>query len=127
MAKPKIEIDGLKELRKEIRKVGDETLKTAMKEANVAVASLVVPGSKTKAPKASGALAASIRVTNTVNYAAIRAGSARIPYAGIYEYGWPARGIKPQRYVAKTIGEKYREIIKTYEAAIEEIGKRLAS
>lgn len=128
MPRPAFEIDGLKALQKEIRKAGDQELRDAMKAANVAVANLVIPGSKSKAPQATGALARSIRATNTVNYAAIRAGSAKqVPYAGIYEYGWPARGIKAIPYIRKTISQEYKRIIKQYEAAIDEIADRLSS
>jgi hypothetical protein len=128
MAKPQIEVVGLKALQKEIRKTGDEDLKKAMKATNVQVANLVLPDAVRKAPNVSGALARSIRVTNTVNYAAIRAGSAKaVPYAGIIEYGWPARRIKEQKFIRSTISEKYRSIVKKYEEAIDELGKRLSS
>lgn len=128
MAKPKVEIDGLKELRKEIRKIGDETLTEAMREANIAVANLVLPTAKTKSPKNTGALASTLRITKTVNYSAIRAGNGRaVPYAGVIEYGWPARGIKASKFIAGAISDQYRKIIKTYEQAIEEIGRQLSS
>ena len=128
MAKPQIEVVGLKDLQKQIRKTGDEDLKKAMKATNIAVAHLVIPDAKRRAPSESGALARSIRATNTVNYAAIRAGSAKaVPYAGIFEYGWPARNIKERKFIRKSISKNYRRIVKKYEDAIDEIGKRLKS
>ena len=128
MAKPQIEVVGLKDLQKQIRKTGDEDLKKAMKATNVVVANLVIPDAKKNVPSKSGALARSIRATNTVNYAAIRAGSAKaVPYAGPIEWGWPARGIKERKFIRKSISKNYRRIVKKYEDAIDEIGKKLKS
>ena len=128
MAKPQVEIDGLKALQREIRKTKDTDLIAALKKTNVDVANIVLPGSKSKSPKRSGSLAGSLRVTNTAGYAAIRAGSAKaVPYAGVIHFGWPARGIEAQPFITDEISDKYRTIVKSYEAAIEELGRRLTS
>lgn len=128
MAKPQIEVVGLKQLQKELRKTGDQDLKKAMKATNVVVANLVIPDAKKNIPSRTGALARSIRATNTVNYAAVRAGSAKaVAYAGVIEYGWPKRGIKERKFIRDSISKNYRRIVKKYEDAIDEIGKKLSS
>ena len=47
----------------------------------------------------SGRLAGSIRVGATQKAGVIRAGRKSAPYAGVINYGWPKRGIKPRLFV----------------------------
>ena len=53
-------------------------------------------------PRRSGALAASVRPAAARNRATVTAGSARVPYAGVQNYGWPARGIPAVDFLART-------------------------
>lgn len=89
MARPVVEIDGLRELRRALRRAGNdlEDLKAANAEAAGHVASSTNP------PRVTGALAGSVRSSGTKTAGIVRAGRAAIPYAGPIHYGWPARGI----------------------------------
>lgn len=53
------------------------------------------------APRRSGRLAASIKASKTKSRATIRAGSARVPYAGAINYGWRSRNIGPAYFMQR--------------------------
>lgn len=53
------------------------------------------------APVTSGALQGSIRAGKTKNKAVVYAGYKRVPYAGVQNYGWPARGISGKGFMQK--------------------------
>lgn len=51
------------------------------------------------APHVSGALAGTVRGSRTKNKSVVRAGGAAARYAGVQNYGWPARGIPAKKYM----------------------------
>ncbi|WP_156718162.1 hypothetical protein [Nocardioides sp. Leaf307] len=51
------------------------------------VGTLVVSDAQSLVPRKSGALAASIKSSNAKNKTIVRAGSSRLPYAGVIHYG----------------------------------------
>ena len=72
-----------------------------LKEANYAIGSKVAQTASAIAPQQSGALAASIRANKAKQKIQIKAGGAKVPYAGVQEYGWAARNIKPQPFLRR--------------------------
>lgn len=90
-------VTGLRELVRNLEKIGADA--SDMKEVFTAIGTMVMADAARLAPRKTGRLAASIKPTKTKNKAAIRAGSARVPYAGAINYGWPARGIKPRKFM----------------------------
>ena len=92
--RPVLSVDGARQLRRTLKGANPqllERLKTAHRDA----ADVVVPAARALiAPfSKSGRLAGSIRPGATKTAAVVRAGSKRIPYAGVRHYGWPARHI----------------------------------
>lgn len=71
-----------------------------LKEAHMRAAKIVGARSVTTAPVLTGRLAMSVRTGATANAATIRAGNGRVPYAGPVHWGWPARNIHPQPFIA---------------------------
>ena len=68
-----------------------------LKEVNRQAANIALPAVRNLAPRGkNGRLASSIRVGATQKAGVIRAGSKSVPYAGVINYGWPARRIKPR-------------------------------
>lgn len=66
-----------------------------LKEVNRQAANIALPAVRSLAPRGkNGRLASSIRVGATQKAGVIRAGSKSVPYAGVINYGWPARRIK---------------------------------
>jgi hypothetical protein len=92
-----IQVDGLRRLRRDLRKAGEST--EDLKEANAAVAALVAAASSARAPRRSGKLASSGRGNRAVGRATVVFGGAAVPYAGPIHWGWPAHGIEPQTFI----------------------------
>lgn len=72
-----------------------------LKEANHAIGSKVAQTASAIAPKSSGALAGSVKANKAKQKIQIRAGGAKVPYAGVQEYGWAARNIQAQPFLRR--------------------------
>lgn len=73
-----------------------------LKAAFKRIGSLVQRDAQARAPKKTGRLAASIRPSNTKNKSILRAGSARVVYAGVQHYGG-YNNIKPHPYLTDAV------------------------
>jgi hypothetical protein len=116
-----VTIEGLNKTVRTLEKAGVEIqdLKAAFKK----VSDLVTGEAKARVPVKTGKLQASIRSGNSKNKAVVRAGSARVPYAGPINYGWSRKGIRrtdfltgpananPGRY-ANIIDDELRSLIR---------------
>lgn len=89
---PLVAVVGARQLRRTLRKAGDDL--TEMRAAHQAVANLVAGAATATAPRRTGLLAGTVRGAGTKTHATIRAGYARVPYAGPIHWGWPARHIR---------------------------------
>lgn len=88
----KVYVDGLRELRRFLNKAGDDIAKDGLKQIHDKVAEPVETTAKAIAPRKSGNLAGSIRrAKGSSTRAVVRAGGARVPYAGPIHWGWPNR------------------------------------
>jgi hypothetical protein len=92
-----VRVQGLPKLRRELKAFQGDV--EDLKAANAAVSSLVASAASARAPRRSGALAASVRGNRAAGRASVMAGGARTPYAGPIHYGWPARGIEGNAFV----------------------------
>ena len=90
---------GARELRRTLKQAGVDM--NDMKDVNAAVANLVVGEARSRAPRKSGALAASGRGNRAVGKAQIIFGGARLRYAGPIHWGWPARGIRARPFASE--------------------------
>lgn len=97
MAKPLVTVDGLPQLRRQLRQFAGDV--SDLKDANTEAAAIVASAAAARAPKRTGRLAASIRGNRAVGRAQVRGGGARVPYAGPIHWGWPVRHITPQPFV----------------------------
>lgn len=83
---------------------------------------LLVREARRRAPKRSGALAASVTVTQVTGQGVtVSAGSGRVVYAGVQENGWRARRIRARRYMAGALDSQERAVIDTYRDEINDI------
>lgn len=114
---PTVSVDGGRQLRASLKRagVGVEDLKAAHKE----VADDVARESRPNAPVLTGALVATTRGAGTQSAAIVRAGSARVPWAGPIHWGWPAHGIEARPWLAETAEEREPAWSATYLQAIE--------
>lgn len=97
---PALQVEGLPQLRRAFRQL--EAGLEDLKDANQAVATLVATGSAGRAPRRTGTLAGSVRGNRAAATARVMAGGARAPYAGPVHWGWPARHLEAQPFIADT-------------------------
>jgi hypothetical protein len=76
------------------------------------------------APKLTGELASSVVGNPSAEKAQILAGSAAVPYAGVQEYGWPERNIRPQPYLNPAVKDNMGYIIEKYNDSIQSAIKK---
>lgn len=75
---------------------------TELKATNAKVAGIVATRGRGEAPIGpTGRLAGSVRPGATKTMAVVRAGYARVPYAGPIHWGWPKRNIEAQPFLSE--------------------------
>lgn len=117
MAEAGITINGVREVTNALNKLGKDLESNI--ELNKELSTTLSQKASAMAPRLTGALASSVQGNPSAEKAQILAGSAAVPYAGVIEYGWPAKNKQAQPYlnpaVYNNIGyivEKYNESIK---------------
>lgn len=117
-----VRAEGLREAVRSLEKAGVELddLKSAFKR----IGQEVVDDAKANIPSRSGDLASSIRPSNTKNKAIVRAGSARVPYAGVQEYGG-YNNIEPMSYLRDSVEDNQQDSITELEREIQSMIRRL--
>jgi hypothetical protein len=95
-----VDENSLNKLTRNLVKAGIEIsdLKDAFQELSREAALLAA----SLAPHKSGVLAASVRGNRAKSSAVVRAGGAKVKYAGVQEWGWPARSIEATHYLQRT-------------------------
>ena len=117
-----IKIQGAKELRRELRKMGDDM--QDLKELNLDVATIVSERAKDIVPRRTGNLADTIRPSGTKTAGRVRSGFKRVPYAGVIHFGFPARGIKPQPFLYDALDQRRDEVLDRYFQGVKKIQKK---
>lgn len=122
MATESIRIDGINKVVRDLKRFGVEVadLKTAFNK----IGNIVVKEAVTLTPTLTGALAASIRASKTQNKAEVRAGSARVPYAGVQHYGG-YHGITGSHFLTDAIAAKQGEVLNTLDSELNALIGRL--
>lgn len=119
----RIQVDGARQLRRTLRKAGDDL--TELKEAHAAAARIAATEAAARAPRRSGALAGSVRSSGTKTAGIVRAGYARVPYAGPIHWGWPARNIEPQPFASEAAKRTQARWTLVYKQAVDKILSRV--
>ncbi|MFJ2370879.1 hypothetical protein [Microbacterium sp. NPDC087665] len=112
-----VRVEGARRLRSTLRKAGDDL--ADMKKAHADAAGIAARASEALAPKRSNKLADTIRAAGTKTAGIIRAGFARVPYAGPIHWGWFARGIKPQPFLSKGAQDSEGRWVRVYQDYLE--------
>lgn len=117
-----VQVDGLRQVVRSLEKFGVQAadLKAAFKR----IGTVVVNEAKSIAPSRSGRLANSIKPSNTKNKAVIRAGAAKVPYAGVIHYGG-YNNIRPNPFLSKAAADKEAESIQLMEQELGDIIRAL--
>ena len=116
MAPPTIKIEGLTELRREVRQAKEKTANNALRDAHRSIAKIVAADAADRAPKRSGRLSRSVKGTGSTRDATIKAGTAsRVPYANVIHFGWPRRNIGANLFMFDAVEAKADEIRDSFE------------
>lgn len=104
----KVEVDGLERLRVTMARAADTI---ADMQAPLGQASRrAATRASQLAPKVTGRLAGSVRATPAT---ATQAGiTATVPYAGVQEYGWPARHVTANPYLRPALAQTAPDTLK---------------
>jgi hypothetical protein len=84
---PAVRVEGLREVRKQLKDFDDAVGKDMLRDAHKQLADKVVVLAKPGVPTRTGALAASMRGLGSVSAATGKAGSAAVPYAAAVHWG----------------------------------------
>lgn len=117
-----IKATGVKELRRELRKMGDDL--EDLKALNLDVATLVSDRAKDIVPRRTGNLADTIRPAGTKTAGRVRAGFKRVPYAGVIHFGFPARRITPQPFLYDALDQRRGEVFNAYFKGVKKIQRK---
>lgn len=112
-------VRGLSEVTRLLRRLGDDM--EDLKDANARLSGDIAQRASAIAPRLTGALASSIRGNRAQKKLQIKAGNARVPYAGVIEFGWPSRRIEAQPYLRRAAFREKDLIKQRYEDNIEQI------
>src|SRR6188508_1995954 len=99
MAGPIVKVEGARQLRATLRKAGDDL--GDLQRIHATVSRIVAARAASNAPRVSGALAGSVRGSQAKTRAIVRAGGARVPYAGPIHWGWPRRNIAATLFASR--------------------------
>jgi hypothetical protein len=114
-----VEVVGGRELRRRMRQLEVDT--ADLKDANATVAATVAVAAAARAPRRSGRLASTGRGNRAAGRAVVTFGGAAAPYAAPIHYGWPARGIEGDPFVADAAQDTEPQWLSVYEAAIQRL------
>jgi len=117
-----IKATGVKELRRELRRMGNDL--EDLKALNLDVATLVSDRAKDIVPRRTGNLADTIRPAGTKTAGRVRAGFKRVPYAGVIHFGFPARGIQPQPFLYDALDQRRGEVFDAYFKGVKKIQRK---
>ena len=114
----KVKVEGLARLERTLKDAG-HTLDD-LKALHGEVGGVIAEGAAPLVPVKTGALAASVRSSGTPKAAIVRAGGAKVPYAGVQEFGWPERNIPPHPALTASLANNEDTIIGLYEREVDE-------
>ena len=127
MVQPAITIDGVKELRRELRHLQDKAYDDELKAVHQEIANEVLDRALPNVPIRSGALRRSLRGSGTKAAAVGRVGSKRVPYAAAIHWGWKAHNIRPRPFLQDAAARVEKDITQRYDEAIAGLLARVIS
>jgi HK97 gp10 family phage protein len=112
-----VRVDGLRELRRNLKAIDSRAPRELNKEAKK-VGQKVADRAAHYAPKDTGTLANSIKVGSRGDKITVR---SPLPYAAPIHWGWPSRGIRPQPFIARAAEEKREEYAEELQEAMNRL------
>lgn len=113
----RLRIEGLGKTLRAMAKAGAEAedIRELMHSLGMIVVNAANP------PVVDGNLAGTLRAGRGKTKAVVRAGGARVPYAGVIHYGWPARNIEPQPFLTDALQRTQGQILRELDTGLGDI------
>ena len=114
-----VRVTGLREFTRDLERIGvaASDLSGVMADVGELVAGAARPLTRPK----SGRLAGSIRPSKTKTRAVVRAGGAKVPWAGPQHFGWSARNIRPKLYLYAALDQRRAEVLGRFDQGIDNL------
>lgn len=112
-------VQGLSRTLRQMEKAGAAA--SDLRDVMQRIGNVVVVQATPRLPAVSGRLSTTIRAGRSKTKAVVRLGGARAPYAGVIEYGWPARNITAQPALRQALDAKRGEILATLTDEIDHL------
>jgi phage gpG-like protein len=122
MAEADISIQGVKEVTDSLKRMARD-LESNL-DLNKELSTTLSQKASAMAPRLTGALASSVAGNPSAEKAQILAGSAAVPYAGVIEYGWPAKNREAKPYLNPAVNDNMGYIIEKYNDSIQKAIKQ---
>lgn len=113
----KVTVEGLNPLVRALRRAEHTGALEMLRRANAEAAGDVHRRAARLVPVRSGRLASTLRGSATPRTGTVRAGSKRVPYAGVIHFGWPRRNISPQPFLTDALAQT--DVIGIFERHID--------
>ena len=121
-----IDVKGMRELQRDLRKIGDKSLMNELRAAHKKASDRAAKAAALEAPFRSGKLSRSIKAKPTNKEGRIKIGTPkRTPYAGPIHFGWLKHGIKKNEFGYRGIRNVIKEIQKDYERDINNVAAKI--
>jgi hypothetical protein len=95
-----------------------------MKKIHLDAAEAVLSAALSLVPVRSGVLRNTLRAAGTQKSGRVRAGFARVPYAGPIHFGWTERNIIPQPFLYAALDSRRMAVLEAYSTGIAELIKK---
>lgn len=130
MASTEYRVEGMRDVRRALRRAGGTELLDALKAEHAYIARVVVQAAAPRTPRRTGRLAATVRGSGTRGLSVVRAGGARTPYAGVVHWGSgnrarPPMNIRPNPWISDAAQATETVWANHYEAALRALIRRI--
>jgi hypothetical protein len=122
MADFTVSVKGLREVTRSLDQYAGAV--DELKEANAKIGSKVAQTAIATTPKLTGRLASSVKYNRAKNSVSLKAGGARVPYAGVIEYGDPNRGIEAQPFLRRAVWDNREYVKQQFSANLDDLNRR---
>jgi hypothetical protein len=117
VARPAYQVDGARQLRRDLKRAGREV--TDLKAVHRDVAELVIAAADV--PVRTGQLRRALKPVGTAASALVRGGARAVPYGNPIHWGWARRGIAPNPFLLDAADRRRGEIEDRYLTGLDKI------
>jgi hypothetical protein len=127
MADPQIEVEGLAEFVRDLKRAGDKDAEVELKRAHRDAADVVAKAARPMVPTSSGALLGTLRTAATLKSGRVALGKKAVPYANPIHWGWLRRHITPNPFLLDAFDARRAEVLDTFERSVERLVDSIGS